>query len=327
MSKSLRGIFSLLLLTIGLAAANCVGGVTPGPASTALKNVKDTDAGARVTGQLDITNRICFPNDGGCMNSAAAGSGTTLRRTPPDQYDIAVWALNESPPDAGEFFLANSATATEYWPDGGCAIPGCPDASYALTYTQGKAKPGSLGVFDNGLFMDWTHSIGAEADTRVVHPQTAITFSVWVYPITRNSGGGTWNFVMGFQSGAGSVNHGFLITASGGSAGRLKSYLQYSAVNYSDCDGLGTITLMQWHFLAATWSAASGRFRVYQDAVKVCDLAAAYTEVYWPANKWTVASFNPVDGLVDDVRIANIERDATWVRQVYKTGVGLGDLP
>ena len=68
---------------------------------------------------------------------------------------------------------------------------------------------------------------------------------------------------------------------------------------------------------------------LYLDGQAVCGISGAYASLYWGAGgQWTIGPVLYVqDSIIDDVRVANVKRPASWVRQVYKSGTGQGDLP
>ena len=308
----------------GIAAVVNAGGVNVTDGGSNAGDVGSIEfAGAGVTVSIDNTTHVATVtiSGGGSLPTATAANqplvstapGTTYaagyRRVPTDAHDVLVYTCDDA---AGSGTVVNTGSA-------GSADLTC----------EGSPRQGRAGLFD--LAVDFPGTNGVDAyGAAAVTPAYPITLSLW----TRSRGfpGGYTRFLCKSYAPA-SWSAPYLslsIEQANASNGTWEVVIAVSgslhtlSVPYADRLQLGV-----WHHIGLTYDGAT--LAAWKDGVQVASLSLTGAIDYGSNGLWffgavpTVAlggSGDPVDGLIDDVRVANVARAASWWMDAYQRGVG-----
>jgi hypothetical protein len=208
-----------------------------------------------------------------------------------------VWHLKESGNGtAGEF---KDSTSNANHGQGG---PG----AYPTQTTSGKIGNGQ----------DYNGAVYISAPNAAsLQPTTAITLSGWIYLRTFGSGSDVDPV---FRKGEANPNNYQLFIADPASVGNRTIGL---LLNASDNDVFGTTLLSgnTWYYIVGTWSSGNQKI-VYLNGVQ--DGTEAFTGPIGTDTRplyigGRTGSTDSIDGLLDEVRISNVARDACWIRTEY----------
>lgn len=233
-----------------------------------------------------------------------------------DANDIAVWQLGES---ASPFANTGSGSA-----DNMVLRTGTP-----VTQASGYVLSNSLLMQATGQ-VQITTAIGAGTDS-IIEPAIPLSISCWVRLLFNNSSGSTWHLIeklyrpvasgwtspfisLGLSVASGSPNtlSGDLTPVGGSNTGTAAS-----------CLSLGC-----WHHVGATWDGTT--HKLYCDGTLVNSNPISGTGIdYGTHGPWIIGQ-NPAStgegtfyGYIQDVRIANVLRSATYFRNVFRNALNL----
>jgi len=255
---------------------------------------------------VDYTTNIATTNIGGTVNPSAVGG-----RIPPDANDIAVWTLQEA---SGNFLNSGSGGADPLQDIG---------ATPVIRQASGLVLPYAVGL---GMVAPFTTTLstttGSGTDT-IIEPAFPATVSCWVKIFSFNN---TGSFQHIFEKLYRPITSGWSTpyTASALGMGLNSGSVGLKFHNITDVYALG---LGEWHHIGATYDGTTAK--MYVDGSLIATSAQTGAIDYGSHGPWIIGQ-NPANssesafsGLIQDIRVANIARPASYFQKVYQAGTGL----
>ncbi len=228
-----------------------------------------------------------------------------------DSHDLIALPLNEAygastAVNAGTLGAAGNFTATS-------CVFGCPGGPAGRSCYVGTTA--NRLVSSNG----------------VCEPSTAITVSIWVrFNTVRNN----WMRLFGKMSHTGTnwtAPFIAILIYQAENTNALQSYITTTDVTTYMVPGAANnfalIPPCEWIHWAITYDSVNDRyFRWYQNGVEMFNRAVTGTIVYTDRGPWVIGDIPGqnvgADAWVCDARVCDIARSATYIRNMYETGMG-----
>lgn len=185
------------------------------------------------------------------------------------------------------------------------------------------------GLFNYGLNVVGVTGVkSASTSVGEINATGKITISAWVYvrslpaasaPIVAKSNNNGW--AAPYYSIGISLNANLNFYAQISRAGALTSYACGSAA-------IQKVDLNKWTFVCLTFDNATGALNFYKNGTLIYSTTTATTAIDWGTHgPWIIGDnttdLEPFNGIIDDVRVEHIIRDATYVNTSYKRGIGI----
>ncbi|MDH3707642.1 MAG: hypothetical protein OES57_16365, partial [Acidimicrobiia bacterium] len=235
------------------------------------------------------------------------GAGSVVATVPVDPGDVITVTVTEdlgsSYGSTSEFSAARTVVA-----DSNDVAPDSSTQRADLGFRGGLSwatSPGKAGLsqeFDGGA-------------ARLVGPPTnidgsGVTLSTWVQP---KSLSGSPRLVAK-SDGLGTPAYELLIDTTG--SPQVRARIELGGTTY---EAAGGVVTTGWHHLASTWDGTV--LRVFVDGVAVASTPATGTPTPDPTVPLvlgnTAGATNPLEGRLDEVRVANVARDASWMATTF----------
>lgn len=234
-------------------------------------------------------------------------------RVPPDANDLGVWTFQES---TAPFANSGSAGADSISLISGTTNP----------QASGLVLPFSILSGQQAAQLSTTTS--NTATDSVIEPNGAITISLWCKMLAYNASGSAQHFITKLYRPYSTWTSPFVsaeITLASNSSSTYSLVISINGVG--GITTTNSLTLGEWSHIGFSWDGTT--LKQYINGLAVASAAHSGT-IDWGTHGPWVFGQNPANtpegnfvGYMQDVRIANIARSASWFRTVYRAGVGL----
>ena len=245
--------------------------------------------------------------------SLMRAQGALGTRIPTDSSDVAVWTFQES---AAPFANSGSGGAD------------------SIQLISGTTNPQA-----NGLVLPYSIQSGIQAaqlsttttnvaTDSVIEPNGAITISLWCKMLGFNATGSAQHFIAKLYRPYSTWTSPFVAAEITLASNSGSTYSLVTSIN--GVGGITTtnvLTLGEWNHLGFSWDGVT--VKQYVNGALTAS-AAHGGSIDWGTHGPWIFGQNPAAtaesnfvGLMQDVRIANVARSASWFRMVYRAGVGL----
>jgi hypothetical protein len=273
-------------------------------ATSSLSNERVLTAGTGIT----IT-------DNGANNSvviATSGTLTTIsRRTPIDNNTLLNYQLNES---------------STPWTNAGSA------GTLDLTVNTG-APTSVTGLFSDALYFP-ANTILTSGNTSTGEPTgNSMTVSFWVYNLAYT--GNYWQMLYKAYRNDNTNNSPYASISVNGTNttdGTWSGNITVAgSLNTVTMTGVNKLLLNQWYLIAMTYDGTT--FKVYMNGNLVGSANIAGTIDYGTHGPWNIGGISNagtgqyINSIIDDVRVESVVRSQSYLKTMYKDGMGLSDNP
>jgi hypothetical protein len=203
-----------------------------------------------------------------------------------------------------------------------------------LTAKSGSVVNVRQGVFDLSVSNGPSATYGINSGNTSIGQSNSISISAWVYFRTFVVLGSLTRIVAKQYRNDGTWADPYLsvgINMTGSSVGGWQALVCRGAVfsTLDVTDVIDYVLLNEWTLLSITYDASTGVLRMYKngDLVKSTTLSAANLD-WGTSGPWDVAansnqSGEAINGIVDDVRVANVVRAQAYYQDMYRKGANL----
>jgi hypothetical protein len=251
--------------------------------------------------------------------SSASTTGTFVRLIPPDANTVAYWKFDE-------------AVGTTVFPN---SIGG--GTSMTKSAGTGTFVAGNIGVFKYAA--DFGQVTPGQTvvlqSTTTPQPASFLTLSAWVR-LESSSISTSTNQLVIQNNLAGMYFDGsykfscYATTSVSGQVFAITNLVVYPNATFFAGIVVGTsVQSTLWHFVACTYDGV--KVRAYFDGQDVASVAATGTLTWAAATSWSIGNNDPVGlasrfpGAIDDVRIEDVARSATYLETQWRAGVNWPD--
>jgi type IV pilus assembly protein PilY1 len=101
------------------------------------------------------------------------------------------------------------------------------------------------------------------------------------------------------------------------SVGQVHYYAKDQHDNFEVIREYNALTPGDWYYVVGTWSYPGSTMKLYINGVNVATEAHANKKLGPSGTSYISATFTPMDGIIDEVRVSGIPRDACWIETEY----------
>lgn len=224
-------------------------------------------------------------------NAKMEGAGSMKLLTGQPQADantIALWHLDETSGTGA--YLKNSGT-------GGSAYDATPTGT---TTASGKVGQGRLSTINEAIIasgLNWT--------------PTSFTMDWWLYPTACSD----YNQVLSSAGGWGGF--GFHTDSTCAAYAGVGLATRFTPTELP----AGTLTLNTWQHFAYTYNSATSQGTFYKNGVLIAGPKTQNAPTAWTGGLTMGTTSGGGDvGVIDEVRVSNVNRDASWINEQYRLG-------
>jgi len=244
---------------------------------------------------------------------AAVFGAVAPKRVATDSNDVAVWTLNES---AAPFANSGSGSATSL------------TVLYGSSSLEADVGADDRGEFDSAIAMVASLGPRLSTSTAVPEPTSTITVSFWVWVWDWSASG--WGRTVYKMANPGAWASPFVVLAplefssTGDGSGAARILTVGGTGSNVVTISAGAISKYAWHHVGLTYNGSI--MRLYIDGSEYDTASTGTGNIDWDDNgEWVIGSppglnSEHIYGMIDDVRIADVVRDATWFADVWTKG-------